>query len=64
MTNSFIRRNFTLVITSDEFLDLEISSLIEILSSDELHIDSEEVIFEAAICWLNYAISRQTCAVR
>lgn len=65
MANSFIRRSFTLVITGDEFLDLNVVSLVEMLSSDELHIDSEEIIFNAAIRWLNHDIvNRQVHAVR
>jgi len=37
-----------------EFLELEPDKLIRIISNDKLHVDKEEVVFDAVIQWMNY----------
>ncbi|KAI6206484.1 hypothetical protein M3Y94_00916800 [Aphelenchoides besseyi] len=48
----FIRKHFVDVTKSDEFLQLTIDELVEILESDELHVEKEEQVCEAALRWL------------
>ncbi|KAI1711637.1 kelch motif domain-containing protein [Ditylenchus destructor] len=56
VANRFIQRHFTEVVSGEEFLSLDFSTLTQILSWDELHVDSEEQTFEAAVKWLEHDI--------
>lgn len=42
---------------SEEFLLLPLSQLMDILSSDELNVRSEEQVFQAAISWIRYDVA-------
>ena len=53
VTLSYIERCFTMVVGSENFLNLSFSSLSKILSSSQLHITSELKIFDAADKWLS-----------
>ena len=61
-TLSYIERCFTMVVGSENFLNLSFSSLSKILSSSQLHITSELEIFDAADKWLSHSLKRQTFA--
>lgn len=54
----FIHRNFVEVSKQDEFLQLTKTSLLEMLESEELKIESEEQVFEAAMRWVVHDLSR------
>ncbi|KAL9951448.1 hypothetical protein ACROYT_G044109 [Oculina patagonica] len=54
----FIHRNFVEVSKQDEFLQLTKSVLLQLLESEELKIESEEQVFEAALRWVLYDLSR------
>lgn len=48
-----IMENFCAVVEGEEFLHLEFSKLQEVLASDDLNIDSEDSVLNAAMLWLN-----------
>lgn len=43
----------------EEFLSLCVDKLTEILASDFLNVPKEEMVFEAAMLWLNKCLSRK-----
>lgn len=43
----------------EEFLSLSVDKLTEIIASDFLNVPNEEVVFEAAMQWLNKCPSRK-----
>ena len=51
---SFIERCFTTFVTSETFLMLDYGSVLRILSSSQLRVDSEVEVFDAMCAWLNY----------
>ena len=46
---------------SEEYLLLPIEQLVNILSSDELNVKSEEDVFKAAMDWMNYDLAARKC---
>lgn len=48
-----------LSIHQEEFLSLSVDKLTEIIASDFLNVPNEEVVFEAAMQWLNKCPSRK-----
>ena len=54
----FIHRNFVEVSKQEEFVQLTKKALFQILESEELKIESEEQVFEAAMRWVLHDISR------
>lgn len=44
---------------SEEFLLLPMSQLIDIVSSDELNVRSEEQVFNAVMSWVKYNVSER-----
>ena len=50
--NSFLEKNFVDVAQCNEFLQLDIKELSELIKKDDLNIRSEEQIFEAMLCWV------------
>lgn len=42
------------VVESEEFLLLPVNQLVDIISSDELNVRSEEQVFGAAMAWVRY----------
>ncbi|KAH7717059.1 Protein KEL-3 a [Aphelenchoides avenae] len=56
----YIYKHFVSVSKSDEFLKLSVDRVVEILSKDELHVDSEEQVFEAGIRWLQHEADSRT----
>ena len=45
--------------TSEEFLLLPVNQLIDIISSDELNVRSEEQVFSAVMGWIKYNVSER-----
>lgn len=43
----------------EEFLSLSVDKLTDIIASDFLNVPNEEVVFEAAMQWLNKSPSRK-----
>lgn len=57
-TNRYIQMYFTEVARSEEFLNLSFVEIKDIISRDELHITSEEQVFEAVIAWIKFDSNR------
>ncbi|XP_060882487.1 kelch-like protein 20 [Labrus mixtus] len=55
----YILEHFSSVYQQEEFLSLCVDKLTEILASDHLNVLKEEVVFEAAMLWLNKCSSRK-----
>nr|XP_020475518.1 kelch-like protein 20 isoform X2 [Monopterus albus] len=55
----YILEHFSVVYQQDEFLSLCVDKLTEILASDHLNVPEEEMVFEAAMLWLNKCPSRK-----
>lgn len=55
----FTQHNFQEVMESEEFLLLPFSQLVDILSSDELNVRSEEQVFSAVMNWVKFSISER-----
>lgn len=52
----FMLNHFEAVVTtSDEFLMLSANELIKIIESDRLIVKQERMVFEAILCWINFA---------
>ncbi|TRY83462.1 hypothetical protein DNTS_016207 [Danionella cerebrum] len=52
----FVLEHFEKVLqVSEEFLELSVEQLIEIIEKDELNVTLEEVVFEAILHWISYA---------
>jgi kelch-like protein 1/4/5 len=50
----YMEDNFQEVIKNQEFLLLPVTEVVNILSSDDLNVPSEEIIFQAFMDWINY----------
>jgi len=50
----FILQHFSAVVESDEFLQLPLEVLLRFLRSNELHIDAEYEVLDAAVHWLDF----------
>ncbi|XP_002156698.1 kelch-like protein 18 [Hydra vulgaris] len=57
--NSFLEKNFVEVSQSDEFMQINIDNLIEIIKKDDLNVRSEEQIFEAVVSWVKVDIAKR-----
>ena len=55
----FIQKHFVHVVRTPDFLALGIDDLVAILDRDELHVHSEEQVFECAMHWLEHQDDRQ-----
>ncbi|KAJ9599793.1 hypothetical protein L9F63_026360, partial [Diploptera punctata] len=51
--------NFQEVMESEEFLLLPVGQLVDIISSDELNVRSEEQVFSAVMSWVKYNVSER-----
>lgn len=52
--NKYIQNNFRAVALTQDFLSLPQSEVLEILSRDELYVNTEEQVFEAALSWIKH----------
>ncbi|XP_076675062.1 actin-binding protein IPP isoform X1 [Andrena cerasifolii] len=59
----FIHVNFPQVSLEEEFLDLPKEHLVNFLSSDYIHIDTEFQVFQAAYNWITHDIPSRRCHV-
>ncbi|XP_059162191.1 kelch-like protein 28 [Physella acuta] len=50
----FIEKNFTIVCRTEEFLDLPLDKVVDIVSSDELNVEKEEIVYEAIVTWVSH----------
>lgn len=50
---------FNQVMESEEFMLLPANQLIDIISSDELNVRSEEQVFNAVMAWVKYSIQER-----
>ena len=50
----YIERCFSMIVESDNFLDLDLENVSKILASSSLQIDSEVEVYNAANKWLNH----------
>ncbi|XP_064610470.1 LOW QUALITY PROTEIN: kelch-like protein 18 [Liolophura sinensis] len=50
--NKYIQKHFQAVSKGDEFLSLSKAEVLDIISRDELHVTSEEQVFEAILAWV------------
>ncbi|XP_020610490.1 kelch-like protein 20 [Orbicella faveolata] len=53
-SESFARQHFIDVVQSEEFMEISAKQLTRLLSDDDLNIQSEERVFEAALAWIKY----------
>lgn len=51
--------HFEQVMESEEFMLLPANQLIDIISSDELNVRSEEQVFNAVMAWVKYSIQER-----
>ena len=54
IADKFTQHNFQEVMEHEEFLLLPLPQLIEIISSDELNVRSEEQVFQSVMNWIKY----------
>nr|MBE5725388.1 diablo [Cucujiformia]NVI72873.1 diablo [Cucujiformia] len=59
IADKFTQHNFQEVMDSEEFLLLPVSQLVDIISSDELNVRTEEQVFNAAMLWVKYNVSER-----
>ncbi|KAL1458174.1 hypothetical protein WDU94_008343 [Cyamophila willieti] len=59
IADKFTQHNFQEVMESEEFLILPVGQLVDIISSDELNVRSEEQVFNAIMSWLKYNVSER-----
>ncbi|KAL5009869.1 hypothetical protein ScPMuIL_012174 [Solemya velum] len=58
-SNKYVQKYFKEVMATDEFLSLSKSDILEILGRDELHVHSEEQVFEAALAWVKKSMDER-----
>ncbi|KAL6727453.1 hypothetical protein Aduo_009326 [Ancylostoma duodenale] len=54
----FIERNFVPISCTEKFLELSLEDMVELLSKDQLHVISEEEVFNAAMRWIEHSPER------
>lgn len=59
VADKYLQNNFADVVTSDEFLLLPLNQLLEIISSDELNVKSEENVFKAVMNWIKHDLNER-----
>lgn len=59
IADKFTQQNFPEVMESEEFLLLPSTQLIDIVSSDELNVRSEEQTFQAVMSWVKYNVAER-----
>lgn len=57
IADKFTQHNFQEVMESEEFLLLPVNQLVDIISSDELNVRTEEQVYSAVMCWVKFNIS-------
>ena len=59
VATEYIKDNFTEVVQCEEFLHQSIEDVDSLLSSDSIHVTSEEAVFEAMYRWLQYNLAER-----
>ncbi|XP_045192713.1 kelch-like protein diablo [Mercenaria mercenaria] len=59
IADKFTQHNFQEVMESEEFMLLPINQLVDIISSDELNVRTEEQVFNAVMGWVKYNIQER-----
>lgn len=59
--DKFINQKFAAISTSEEFMQLSITDLLEIIRRDEINCSSEEIIFEAVMRWIKFNEAERSC---
>ncbi|CAL8077550.1 unnamed protein product [Calicophoron daubneyi] len=57
VADRFTQLNFLEVVESEEFLLLPVNQLVDILSSDELNVRSEEQVYRAVMRWIHHNLA-------
>ncbi|XP_068174067.1 kelch-like protein 10 [Antennarius striatus] len=55
-----LMNKFEEVVSSEMFLELSLQELTDILDSDELNVNDEKTVYEAAVRWINHAPEQRT----
>lgn len=63
-TSDYIQKHFTAVAKECDFKKLSLEDAVELLKIDDLYVDSEEQIFQAAMDWLKFDKSRHEHAAK
>lgn len=59
IADKFTQHNFQEVMESEEFLLLPVNQLVDIISSDELNVRSEEQVYNAVVNWVKFNIAER-----
>ncbi|MCL4127250.1 UNVERIFIED_CONTAM: hypothetical protein GTU68_060600, partial [Idotea baltica] len=59
IADKYTQQHFLEVMESEEFLDLPVNQLMDIISSDELNVRSEEQVFSAVMAWVKYNVTER-----
>ncbi|XP_072908895.1 LOW QUALITY PROTEIN: kelch-like protein 20 [Hemitrygon akajei] len=59
VADKFTQHNFQEVMESEEFMLLPANQMIDIISSDELNVRSEEQVYSAVVSWVKYNIQER-----
>ncbi|XP_045102312.1 kelch-like protein diablo isoform X2 [Portunus trituberculatus] len=59
IADKFTQHNFQEVMEGEEFMDLPVRQLMDIISSDELNVRSEEQVFSAVMAWIKYNVTER-----
>ncbi|XP_048777312.1 kelch-like protein 20 [Ostrea edulis] len=59
IADKFTQHNFQEVMESEEFMLLPVNQLVDIISSDELNVRSEEQVYNAVVNWVKFNISER-----
>ena len=60
----FMKRNFEDVCRTDDFLELSVDDVEELISCDNIYVQSEETVVEAVSLWLEARADRVDCRER
>jgi len=57
--DKYTQQHFAAVMESEEFMLLPVGQLVDIISSEELNVQSEELVFSAIMAWVKYSIQER-----
>jgi len=55
-SEKYIQKSFKAVAESEEFMGISVEHMCELISRDELNIDTEEIVFTAVMRWIKYDV--------
>ncbi|KAL6728782.1 hypothetical protein Aduo_010518 [Ancylostoma duodenale] len=58
IVDAIIEANFKLISRSEGLVELDVEEVVELLSKDELQVETEEQVFRAAMRWIEHSSSR------